>query len=160
MAPHPLPIAQMYHVTVDDRIPYWVYGNRQDGPSTMGPSNSKMSLCGEFGIPRGAWSSVGGGESGWAQPDPHDTNLVWSSASGYGSAGGIVTRFDRRTNLSTQVEVWPQATIGHAGEDVKYRFVWTFPAHVVAARPQHGVRGLAARARHHEWRAHMERDLA
>ena len=119
-----LPVAQMYHVSTDDRIPYNLFGNRQDGPSTMGPSNNKL---GEFGIPRGAWSSVGGGESGWAQPDPHDTNLVWSSASGYGSAGGIVTRFDRRTNLSTQVEVWPQSTVGHAAEDVKYRFVWTFP---------------------------------
>src|SRR5206468_13061785 len=27
-----LPIAQMYHVTVDNRVPYYVYGNRQDGP--------------------------------------------------------------------------------------------------------------------------------
>jgi len=35
-----LPIAQMYHVTVDDQIPYYVYGNRQDGPSWRGPSNS------------------------------------------------------------------------------------------------------------------------
>ena len=119
-----LPVAQMYHVSTDDRIPYTLFGNRQDGPSTMGPSNNRL---GALGIPRGAWSSVGGGESGWAQPDPHDTNLVWSSASGYGSAGGIVTRFDRRTNLSTQVEVWPQSTVGHAAEDVKYRFVWTFP---------------------------------
>ena len=31
-----LPIAQMYHVTVDDRIPYYVYGNKQDGPSYPG----------------------------------------------------------------------------------------------------------------------------
>src|SRR5439155_5238215 len=37
-----LPVAQMYHVTVDNRIPYNVYGNRQDGPSSMGPSNSKL----------------------------------------------------------------------------------------------------------------------
>src|SRR5213075_1672805 len=28
-----LPIAQMYHVTVDNRVPYKVYGNKQDGPS-------------------------------------------------------------------------------------------------------------------------------
>ena len=119
-----LPIAQVYHVATDNRIPYRLYGNRQDGPSTMGPSNNKMDV---FGIPRGAWSSVGGGESGWAQPDLVDTNLVWSSASGFGSVGGIVTRYDMRTNLSTQVEVWPQATIGHAAEEVKYRFVWTFP---------------------------------
>ena len=119
-----LPIAQMYHVAVDNRVPYNVYGNRQDGPSTRGPSNSRM---GGYGIPRGIWSSVGGGESGWAQPDPVDSNLVWSSASGFGSVGGIVSRWDARTNMSTQVEVWPQATIGHAAEEVKYRFVWTFP---------------------------------
>ncbi|MGQ0650459.1 MAG: WD40/YVTN/BNR-like repeat-containing protein [Gemmatimonadaceae bacterium] len=126
-----LPIAQMYHVAVDNRVPYLVYGNRQDGPSTMGPSNSKMaSFFGDAGIPRGAWSSVGGGESGWAQPDPVDTNLVWSSASGFGSVGGIVSRYDMRTKYSTQVEVWPQGTIGHAAEEVKYRFVWTFPVHL------------------------------
>jgi photosystem II stability/assembly factor-like uncharacterized protein len=126
-----LPIAQMYHVAVDNRIPYRVYGNRQDGPSTMGPSNSKMSgFFGDFGITRGQWSSVGGGESGWAQPDPVDTNLVWSSASGFGSVGGIVSRYDMRTGYSTQVEVWPQATIGHSAEEVRYRFVWTFPLHI------------------------------
>ena len=38
-----LPIAQIYHVTVDDRIPYFVYGNRQDGPSARGPSNSQLA---------------------------------------------------------------------------------------------------------------------
>ena len=35
-----LPNAQMYHVTVDDRIPYYVYGNKQDGPSYGGPSRT------------------------------------------------------------------------------------------------------------------------
>jgi hypothetical protein len=73
------------------------------------------------------WSSVGGGESGWAQPDPVDSNLVWSSASGYGSLGGIVSRYDWRTKLSEQVEVWPQMTLGHSAGEAKYRFVWTFP---------------------------------
>jgi photosystem II stability/assembly factor-like uncharacterized protein len=122
-----LPLAQMYHVATDNAIPYRLYGNRQDGPSTVGPSNNRL---GEFGITRGEWSSVGGGESGWAQPDLVDTNLVWSSASGFGSVGGIVSRYDRRTRQSTMVEVWPQATIGHAADEVKYRFVWTFPVHL------------------------------
>ncbi len=122
-----LPIAQMYHVATDNRIPYRLYGNRQDGPSTMGPSNNKLDA---YGIPRGAWSSVGGGESGWAQPDLVDTNLVWSSASGSGAGGGIMSRYDMRTNLSTAVEVWPEATIGHSAEEVKYRFVWTAPVHL------------------------------
>ncbi len=35
-----LPIAQMYHVWVDNEIPYNVYGNMQDGGASRGPSNS------------------------------------------------------------------------------------------------------------------------
>src|SRR5262249_16796464 len=104
-----LPIAQMYHVTVDDHIPYYVYGNRQDGPSARGPSNPK------FGgdIPRSEWRGVGGGENGWATPDPVDPNIVWSSGSGYGSEGGNVSRHDLRTGLTQNLEVWPEQTIGH-----------------------------------------------
>ncbi|HEX9164545.1 MAG TPA: hypothetical protein VF862_01440 [Gemmatimonadales bacterium] len=121
-----LPIAQIYHVTVDDRIPYFVFGNRQDGPSSMGPSNSRLQQYG-MGIPRGMWQTVGGGESGWATPDPHDPEIVWSSASGFGSVGGIVSRFDRRTGVAQNVEVWPEVTTGHSAAEVKYRFQWTFP---------------------------------
>ncbi len=117
-----LPIAQMYHVTVDDRIPYYVYGNRQDGPSARGPSNSRTG-----DIARGMWGTVGGGESGWATPDPGDSNVVWSSASGYGSVGGIVSRFDLRSGMERPVEVWPLATIGSGAAGVRYRFVWNFP---------------------------------
>ena len=119
-----LPIAQIYHVTVDNRIPYYVYGNRQDGPSNRGPSNSRM---GDGGIPRGLWHSVGGGESGWATPDPEDPNLVWSSASGFGSVGGIVSRYDVRTGIAGNIEIWPEMTAGHSAREVKYRFNWTFP---------------------------------
>src|SRR5205823_6041622 len=68
-----LPIAQMYHVTVDNDVPYNVLGNKQDGPSYRGPSNSRL---GGFGggrggnaagpISRSLWHTVGGGESGFA----------------------------------------------------------------------------------------------
>ena len=123
-----LPIAQMYHVTVDNRVPYYVYGNKQDGESAMGPSNAKQEFFGtDVGIWRGLWRSVGGGESGWATPDTVDENLVWSSASGSGSVGGLVTPFDVRTNNIHQVEVWPQSTTGTPADSVKYRFQWTFP---------------------------------
>ena len=134
---HALPIAQMYHVTVDDRIPYFVYGNRQDGPSARGPSNTKYSFYGGGGeIPRGAWETVGGGESGFATPDASDTNFVWSSASGAGGAGGIVTRHDLRTKATRALEVWPDGTIGHSAADVKYRFQWNFPLHVSPHDPK------------------------
>ena len=118
-----LPIAQMYHVTVDNRIPYYVYGNEQDDPSYRGPSR----MIGSNSIPRSAWHAVGGGESGWATPDPVDPNIIWSSASGSGSVGGIVERYDLRNGQARRVEVWPDQTNGSPAADLKYRFVWTFP---------------------------------
>ena len=123
-----LPVAQMYHVTVDNKIPYNVYGNRQDGPSAMGPSNARTGGDSTFpGIPRGMWRTVGGGESGWATPDTVDGNLVWSSASGTGSVGGIVTRYDLRNNVSHMVEVWPENVAGAPADSARYRFVWNAP---------------------------------
>lgn len=121
-----LPIAQMYHVTVDNRIPYYVYGNEQDDPSYRGPSRSGGGGAGGL-IPRSAWHSVGGGESGWATPDPVDPNIVWSSASGSGSVGGIVERYDLRNGQARNVEVWPDQTNGSTAAGLKYRFVWTMP---------------------------------
>jgi photosystem II stability/assembly factor-like uncharacterized protein len=127
-----LPIAQIYHVTVDNRIPYYVYGNKQDGPSYRGPSNTGGGGFGGGGfgggqIPRSAWQSVAGGESGWATPDPQDDNIIWSSASGSGSVGGIVERFDLRNGQARNVEIWPESTGGWTAADLKYRFVWTMP---------------------------------
>jgi photosystem II stability/assembly factor-like uncharacterized protein len=126
-----LPVAQMYHVTTDNQIPYNVYGNRQDGPSTRGPSNSRLAKQSEDDvsgpIPRGMWHSVAGGESGWAIPDPVDNNIVWASGTGYGAVGGTVERFDERTRQAREVEIWPEYTIGVAAADLKYRFNWTFP---------------------------------
>ncbi len=113
----------MYHVTADNAIPYNVMGNRQDGPSSRGPSNT---LYGNS-IARGDWHSVGGGESGFATPDPTDPNIVWSSASGSGARGGIVVRYDERNRQFRMVEVWPESTGGWPAEELKYRFQWTFP---------------------------------
>jgi len=122
-----LPVAQMYHVTVDNAIPYNVLGNRQDGPSFRGPSNSLYGGFGGSSIPRGDWHSVGGGESGFATPDPEDPNIVWSSASGSGARGGIVVRYNERNRQFRNVEVWPESTGGWPAEELRYRFQWTFP---------------------------------
>ena len=115
--------AQIYHVTVDNAIPYNVFGNKQDEPSYRGPSNSRLA---QGRILRGQWHSVGGGESGWATPDPTNPNLVWSTASGSGMVGGIVVRFEVDRRMFRTVEVWPQQSNG-AAETVRYRFVWDAP---------------------------------
>jgi len=114
--------AQIYHVTVDNMIPYNVFGNKQDEPTYRGPSNGRTGR----GIVRGMWHSVGGGESGWATPDPVDPNIIWSSASGSGMVGGIVVRYDESRRQFRTVEVWPEQSRG-AADGVRYRFVWDAP---------------------------------
>jgi photosystem II stability/assembly factor-like uncharacterized protein len=125
-----LPIAQMYHVTVDNEIPYNVLGNRQDGPSFKGPSYSRTAGFGAGGISRGMWHPVAGGESGWAIPDPQDSKIIWASGTGSGGIGGSVDRFDERTGQYRRVEVWPDSPLGGTAADAKYRFNWTFPLHM------------------------------
>ncbi|MGE5243704.1 MAG: sialidase [Betaproteobacteria bacterium] len=123
------PNAQVYHVAVDDEIPYNVYGNRQDGPSFRGPSNSRVMGYGQFVpvISRGLWQTVGGGESGWTIPDWSDPNIVWSSGTASGSLGGSIDRYDERTRQYRSVEVWPDNPEGWPAGELKYRFNWTFP---------------------------------
>jgi photosystem II stability/assembly factor-like uncharacterized protein len=117
-----LPIAQLYHVYTDTRIPYNVFGNRQDGPSYYGPSNNLEQ--GFFGgaIGAGDWKSYGGCESGFGVPDPEDPDIVWS-----GCYNGGLDRTNLKTGQSRSVEVWPSATYGWPPADVKYRWHWTFP---------------------------------
>lgn len=116
-----LPIAQMYHVHTDTKIPYNLYGNRQDGPSYMGPSNT---LTGGS-IPLGAWRSVGGCESGFAVPDTTTNDVVWS-----GCYEGILDRHELSTGITRTVSVWPDNPEGWPAGDLRYRFQWTFPVHV------------------------------
>ncbi|MFC1640026.1 WD40/YVTN/BNR-like repeat-containing protein [Gemmatimonadota bacterium] len=113
-----LPIAQMYHAYTDNQVPYFVYGNRQDGMSHRGPSNS---LTGGS-IPIGAWHSVGGCESGFAIPDAVDNNIVWT-----GCYEGILSRYDVRNGHSRNVSVWPDNPEGWPAGELRYRFQWTFP---------------------------------
>ena len=126
-----LPNGQLYHVTTDNQIPYYVYGNRQDGPSYRGPSRTGAAGFGGGGfggvIPRSAWIGIAGGESGWSTPDPVDNNIIWSSASGSGSVGGIVEVYNIKTGQARNVEVWPDNVSGEIAANLKYRFVWTMP---------------------------------
>ncbi len=113
-----LPIAQMYHIAVDDRVPYYVYSNRQDAWSYRGPSRSLEG----WSIPLGMWQGVGGCESGFAQPDPFDNNIVWS-----GCYDGGLDIFDLTTRHMRDVRVWPQTQIGNTPANAKYRWHWNFP---------------------------------
>ena len=134
-----LPIAQMYHVSVDDQIPYKVYGNREDGPGYIGTSNSRRAAASESSmiggggssgdprITRNYWHTINNGENGWAIPDPVNPDVVWTTGSGSGSVGGMVDRYEESRRQWRTVEIWPaHATAGRQG-DLKYRFNWIMP---------------------------------
>ncbi|HEX6533021.1 MAG TPA: hypothetical protein VF041_00405 [Gemmatimonadaceae bacterium] len=113
-----LPIAQMYHVAVDDRVPYYVYGNEQDYYSVRGPSNSRQGRS----IPSTLWQTTAGCESGFSVPDPVDTNIVWGTC----YAGGVA-RFDLSTGHEQSVDPWPDKSLDAPGDSLRYRWNWTMP---------------------------------
>lgn len=112
-----LPVAQVYHVATDTRVPYFVYGQMQDYSSLRGPSNS---LGGS--IHAAEWTTTAGCETGWNIPDPVDPNIIWG-----GCYAGAVERFDLRTNHARTVSPWPERPMGAPARGLKYRMNWTFP---------------------------------
>ena len=114
----PLPIAQFYHIACDNSVPYRVLGCMQDQGTASGPSNSLSGA----GIVLGDWYNVGGGEAGFAVPDPANPNVVYA-----GEYSGIITRYDHRTRQARHVGIYPFTQSGHGGDAMKYRFQWTSP---------------------------------
>jgi photosystem II stability/assembly factor-like uncharacterized protein len=119
-----LPIAQMYHVAVDNQIPYYVYGGRQDGDAYKGPNSASLEEGG-WEPPHTIWEATAGGECGFVIPDPVDPNIVWG-----GSYNADLMRVDYRTGHVQTVHVWPESIYGSHAAAVKYRFNWTFPIHI------------------------------
>jgi photosystem II stability/assembly factor-like uncharacterized protein len=111
------PTAQFYHVTTDNRFPYYIYGAQQDN-STVAIANASA----EGSIDRPDWYDVGGGESGYIAPDPTDPLIVYA-----GWYGGEITRHDQHTHEEQAINPWPVNPIGWAAADVKHRFQWTEP---------------------------------
>lgn len=118
-----LPIAQMYHVAVDNQIPYYVYGGRQDGDAYKGPSTGEPERG--WSPARTLWEATAGGECGFILPDPVDPNIVWG-----GSYNAQLFRADYRTGHINTVHVWPESIYGSHAAAAKYRFNWTFPIHI------------------------------
>ena len=115
-----LPIGQMYHVAVDDQIPYYVYGNMQDNSTMRGPS-IPLGGGGGRGSEVGWDHGMGGCESGFTLPDPTDPNVVWASC-----YADEVTRWDARTHQARSVSPYLH-TLDSAPNEIKYRCHWTPP---------------------------------
>ena len=110
-----LPIGQMYHVAVDDQIPYYFYSNMQDDGNMRGPSVPLDSH--ETGWDR----HMGGCESGFTIPDTTDPNVVWATC-----YGNTVTRWDARFKQAHSVSPWKH-TLDSPPNGLKYRCHWTPP---------------------------------
>jgi photosystem II stability/assembly factor-like uncharacterized protein len=109
--------AQFYRVALDNDFPYHVYGAQQD--------NSTVKIAGRTtgpGITVRDWEETAGSESGWVQPHPKDSNIVFG-----GNYGGYLSRLDHRTGQNRNVSVWPDNPMGWGAEGMKYRFQWNFP---------------------------------
>jgi photosystem II stability/assembly factor-like uncharacterized protein len=111
------PTAQFYHVAADNRFLYYLYGAQQDNSTVAIASRTDDGYIG-----RQHWYDVGGGESGYIVPDPRDPDIVYA-----GSGGGVITRFDKRTQQEQDITVWPQDSSGHGAADTRYRQAWTDP---------------------------------
>ena len=68
------PTAQFYHVTTDNRFPYWVYGAQQESGSAGTMSRSDY---GEISFRE--WHSVGVFEYGYIAVDPLDSNILYGA---------------------------------------------------------------------------------
>ena len=107
-----LPISQFYHVSVDDKDPYQVYGGLQDNSSWAGDSEYPG------GITSQRWEPLFWGDGFWCFPDPSDPDYVYAEAQ-----GGYLGRVNRKTYEYRLI----QPT---AGYHEKLRFHWNTPIHL------------------------------
>lgn len=105
-------LGQFYHVCVDNRKPYRVYGGLQDNGSWGGPS---MALDGRGPI-NADWVFVQGGDGFVCRVDPHDPDVVYTE-----SQDGNMQRRNVRTGERAFLRPAPQR-----GE-APYRFNWNTP---------------------------------
>jgi hypothetical protein len=110
------PTAQFYHVAVDTAYPYRIYGAQQDNTTLSVPSRTDTGA-----ITLGDCYTVGGGESGYIQVRPDNPDIV------YAGSYSLLTRYDHKSRSARNVLPWPDNPMGHAAEDLRYRFQWTFP---------------------------------
>jgi len=104
-----LPVAQFYHIAVDNETPYNVYGGMQDNGSWRGPAYVWRSQ----GIRNDYWQEISFGDGFDVVPDRDDSRYGWSM-----SQQGYVSRYDWQTGNNYTVRPT------HPNPDVKLRFNW------------------------------------
>ncbi|WP_412560366.1 VPS10 domain-containing protein [Winogradskyella sp. MIT101101] len=104
-----LPVAQFYHINVDNEFPYNVYGGMQDNGSWRGPAYVWRAQ----GIRNSYWQEISFGDGFDVVPDRDDSRYGWSM-----SQQGFVSRYDWKTGNNYGVRPT------HPDPDVQLRFNW------------------------------------
>src|SRR6266536_715489 len=109
------PTAQIYHVSVDYRFPYWVVGAQQDSGAVAVRARGKFAQ-----ISQRDWEPIGAaGESGYATGDPLHPGIIY---------GGEGSRWELDTNLSVPNTSAPKGSETDRGD-------WTQPLVLSPADP-------------------------
>ncbi len=87
-----LPVGQFYHISVDNEVPYNVYGGLQDNGSFAGPSQVWEGGIGASAILNSHWQMISFGDGFDVVPDPSDSRYGYSM-----SQEGYLYRYDRLT---------------------------------------------------------------
>src|SRR5436190_1605154 len=104
-----LPVSQFYHVSVDDKDPYRVYGGLQDNSSFVGESQHPG------GVTNAQWENMYNGDGFWMFPDPADPDYIYAEYQ-----GGEIGRVNRNTHEARNIKPRPNYK-------EKLRFNWNTP---------------------------------
>src|SRR5437773_1341719 len=98
---------QIYHITVDNSYPYWVYGSQQDAGAIRTRSRGNLGAITPLD-----WNPVSGWEWGTTIPDPLHPNVVYASGSGILK---ITYPSEQWINVSPNVDpgLYGRTTISH-----------------------------------------------
>jgi photosystem II stability/assembly factor-like uncharacterized protein len=117
------PTAQFYHLAVDGREPYYLYGTQQDNSSIAVPSRTNHGAI--------TWADcfiAGSGESGYIAVRPDEQDVIYVGAIGSSPGGGnALQRYDRRTDQIRIITTWPENMAGYGAGEHRQRFAWTYP---------------------------------
>jgi len=119
------PTAQLYHITVTSDFPYHVAGAQQDNSTIAVPSEDWTHMNARSNSTKrgmGYAYAVGGGESGYIAQDPKNPDIFYA-----GSQGALLTRINRATGQTRDVQVYPRFFSGEEAKTLPERWQWTFP---------------------------------
>ena len=104
-----IPVAQFYHINVDNEFPYNVYGGMQDNGSWAGPAY----VLKDQGIRNSYWQELMFGDGFDVVPDPKNSRFGYAM-----SQQGNVGRYDRETGNTKMIRPT------HPNIEIKLRFNW------------------------------------